>query len=131
MKIPVLLHRKPDIVVMDRVSRICFIVEIKVCFDLYFEYASLKKIERYTPLLNILNENGWNVKLFPLCFGSLGCVKDDVWKFLRKWNFDKFDSKELMNWCSISNLIMANFIWRHSEETVFLWKINPFLIKDY
>ena len=46
MKIPVLLHRKPDIVVMDRVSRICFIVEIKVCFD--FEYASLKKVERYT-----------------------------------------------------------------------------------
>ena len=82
MKIPVLLHRKPDIVVMDRVSRICFIVEIKVCFD--FEYASLKKIELYTLLLNILNENDWNVKLFPLCFGSLGYVKDDLWKFLRK-----------------------------------------------
>ena len=41
-----------------------FIVEIKVCFDLYFEYACLEKIERYTLLLNILNENGWNVKLF-------------------------------------------------------------------
>ena len=80
----VLLHRKPDIVVMDRVSRICFIVEIKVCFDLYLEYAYLEKIERYKPLLNIHNENGWNVKLFPLCFGSLGCVKDDVWKCLRK-----------------------------------------------
>ena len=45
----VLLHRKPDIVVMDRISRICFIVEIKVCFDLYFEYAYLEKnvIHRY------------------------------------------------------------------------------------
>ena len=55
---------------MDRVSRICFIVEIKVCFDLYLEYAYLEKIERYKPLLNIHNENGWNVKLFSLCFGS-------------------------------------------------------------
>ena len=103
---------------MDRVSRIGFIVEIKVCFDFYFEYA-LKKIERCTPLLNILNENAWNVKLFPLCFGSLGCVKDDVWKYLRKWNFDKFVSKELMNWWSISNLIMANFIWRHRVRKLF------------
>ena len=40
----VLLHQKPDIVVMDRISRICFIVAIKVCFDLYFEYATLKKL---------------------------------------------------------------------------------------
>ena len=113
------MHRKPDVVVMDRISRICFIVEIEVCFDLYFEYAYLEKIERYTPLLNILNENGWNVKLFPLCFGSLGCVKDDVWKCLRKLNFDKFDSKELMNWCSISTLILANFIWRHRVKKLF------------
>ena len=82
---------------MDRISRICFIVEIEVCFDLYFEYAYLEKIERYTLLLDILNENCWNVKLFPLCFGSLVCVKDDVWKCSRKLNFDKFDSKELMN----------------------------------
>ena len=43
---------------MDRISRICFIVEIKVCFDLYFEYAYLEKNERYAPLLNILNEDG-------------------------------------------------------------------------
>ena len=76
---------------MERVSRIYFVVEIKVCFGLYFEYAYLKKIEHYTPLLNILNENGWNVKLFPLCFGPRGCVKDDVWKCLRKWNFVKFE----------------------------------------
>ena len=115
----VLLHRKPDIVVMDRISRICFIVQIKVCFDLYFEYAYLEKIERYTPLLNILNENRWNVKLFPLRFGSLACVMDDVWKCLRKLNFDKKDSKELTNWCSISNLIMANFIWRHRVRKLF------------
>ena len=45
----VLLHRKPDIVVVDRIPRICFIAEIKVCFDLYFQYAYLEKTERYTP----------------------------------------------------------------------------------
>ena len=47
----VLLHRKPDIVVMDRISRICFIAEIKVCFDLYFEYDYLEKIEREQMIL--------------------------------------------------------------------------------
>ena len=47
----VLLHREPDIVVMDRISRICFIAEIKVCFDLYFEYDYLEKIEREQMIL--------------------------------------------------------------------------------
>ena len=47
----VLLHRKPDFVVMDRISRICFIAEIKVCFDLYFEYDYLEKIEREQMIL--------------------------------------------------------------------------------
>ena len=47
----VLLHRKPDIVVMDRISRICFIAEIKVCFDLYVEYDYLEKIEREQMIL--------------------------------------------------------------------------------
>ena len=47
----VLLHRKPDIAVMDRISRICFIAEIKVCFDLYFEYDYLEKIEREQTIL--------------------------------------------------------------------------------
>ena len=36
---------------MDRISRICFIAEIKVCFDLYFEYDYLEKIEREQMIL--------------------------------------------------------------------------------
>ena len=97
----------------------CFIVEVKVCFDLYFDYAYAEKLERYMPLLNILVENGWTVKLFPLCFGSLGCIKDDVWKCLRKLSIESYDIKEILKWCSISNLIMANYIWRHRVKKLF------------
>ena len=38
------VHQKPDIVVMDRISRICFIVEIKVCFFYFLNMLTFKKI---------------------------------------------------------------------------------------
>ena len=106
-------HRKPDILVIDVISRKCFIIEVTVCYDLYFEYAYETKMNRYEPLVNVLTNNGYNASLLVLCFGSLGSVKSNVYNCLRKFSADKMDIKDTMKWCSISCIIGSNYIWRH------------------
>ena len=110
----------PDIVIIDNQSRKCIILEVAVCYDLYFEQALNTKQERYEPLCSLLQSLGWNVDLKVLCFGSLGCVKKDVWTFLRSLSVDKLIVKNTLQWCSVSNLIMANYIWRHRVKKLFL-----------
>ena len=63
---------------------------------------------------------GWDIDLKVLCFGSLGCIKRDVWTVLRSLLVDKLIVKNALQWCSISNLIMANYIWRHRVEKLFI-----------
>ena len=40
-------HRKPDILLIDHVSQKCIIVEVAVCYDLYFDYAFRERLGRY------------------------------------------------------------------------------------
>ena len=76
-------HRKPNILVIDSVLKSCIVVEVTVCFDLYFGYALDGKCERYEPLCNFFWERNWNFKMVVLCFGSLGCIKKHVWRGMR------------------------------------------------
>lgn len=112
-------HRKPDILVIDNQSRKCIILEVTVCYDLYFEQALNTKQERYQPLCSLLQSLGWDVDLKVLCFGSLGCIKKDVWTVLRSLTVDRLIIKNTLQWCSVSNLIMANYIWRHRVKKLF------------
>ena len=112
-------HRKPDILVIDPVLKSCIVVEVTVCFDLYFGYAFDGKCERYEPLCNFLRERNWNIKMVVLCFGSLGCIKKDVWRGMRALSIGKVTAKRLLGWCSLSNIIMANYIWRHRVKKLF------------
>ena len=113
-------HRKPDIVIIDNQSRKCIILEVTVCYDLYFEQSLNTKQERYQPLCSLLQSLGWDVDLKVLCFGSLGCIKKDVWTVMRSLSVDKLIVKNTLQWCSVSNLIMANYIWRHRVKKLFM-----------
>ena len=64
-------------------------------------------------LCDFLRENGWKSSLHVLCFSALGCIKDDVYEQLRNIGFGKAKTKELLAWCSISDIIGANYILRH------------------
>ena len=44
-------HKKPDIHVVNHLEKKCFIGEIKVCYDLYLEYARNTKCEKYKSLV--------------------------------------------------------------------------------
>ena len=106
-------HRRPDIFVLDEILKTCFIFEVTVSFDLYLEYAHVSKLTKYESLVECLKENGYKVELLVLCFGSLGSVRKDVWRNVRKLIRVKEDVKTFMKDCSISNVIGANYIWRH------------------
>ena len=74
-ELTLLQHRKPDIVIIDEISRDIIIAEVTVCFDLYFEYSFPAKCDRYQDLCDALREKGWDSSLHVLCFGALGCIK--------------------------------------------------------
>ena len=106
-------HRKPDIILLDLVNKKCNILEITVCYDLYFDYAYETKINRYNELVTTLNQNGINTNIYVLCFGSLGCVPKSCYRNIGKFIRNNDDRKLTLKWCSISNIIAANYIWRH------------------
>ena len=54
-----IVHRKPDIVILDRIQRRCTTVEITVCYDLYLEIAYQEKVRRYKELCDCLERNGF------------------------------------------------------------------------
>ena len=88
-------------------------------YDLYFDYVFREKLGRYESVCCLLRGHGWNVGLKVMCFGSLGCIKKDIWRELRSLSVDKLVAKQMLQWCSISNVIMANFIWRHRVRKLF------------
>ena len=71
-------NRKVDIVLVDKSERSCYLVEVKVCFDLYLNQSYDEKISRYQDLVIALRSHHYDVKLLVMCFVSLGCVKQDV-----------------------------------------------------
>ena len=72
-------------------------IEVTVCYHLYLQLARKGKIEKYTPLFNVLVQLGYNEKLNVLCFGSLGNITKEC--ITRKICRDR--SKEMVKWCSI------------------------------
>ena len=105
-------HRKPDIFLINKIEKICEIIEITICFDQYLEFAYESKKEVYQPLKAYLEANGFTVTLTILCFGSLGSIKKDCFKNLKRFVNDTARVKSILKWCSISNVIGANYIWR-------------------
>ena len=95
-ELTLLQHRKSDIVIIDETSRVIIIAEITLCFDLYFGFSFPVKCDRYQELCDFLREHGWNPFLHVLCFGALGCIKDDVYERLRNIAFGKAKTKELL-----------------------------------
>ena len=112
-----IVHRKPDIVIIH--NGMCYIVEITVCYDTYFEHAFEGKVNRYSMLLECLNTHGIESKLIVMCFGSLGCIKKDVRNNLRILGFNSDDIKSFLSWASISCIIGANYIWRHRVKKIY------------
>ena len=109
-------NRNPDIIRIDLVTRNIKINEVTICYDLYFQLARNGKIEKYTPLVNVLVHLGYKVKLHVLCFGSLGNITKECGGIVRILCRDRSKAKNVSKWCSISNIIGANYIWRNRAK---------------
>ena len=107
-RIKQIVHRKPDIVILNGIQRQCSIVDITVCYDLYQE-----KVRRFKELCDYLERNGFSVRLIVLCFSSLGYLKGDVWKGLIKLSQSNENIKNMMEWCSTLCVIGGSYIWRN------------------
>ena len=63
---------------------------------------------------------GYKVKPHVLSFGSLGNITKEhgsiVWKICR----DRSKAKNALKWCSVSNVIGANYIWRNRVKKLLL-----------
>ena len=105
--------RRPDIIRFDPINRNIEIIEITICYDLYFEQARISKNEKYIPLVNALESLGYSVKMYVLCFGSLGNVTKECSKIVHKLCKNRSKAKDILKWCSISVIIGANYIWRN------------------
>ena len=71
-------------------------------------FISILLFKRYEPVQNFLTNKPRKVELIVLCFGSLGCIKNNIYGDLRKLSLGKSDIMQTLRWCSISNLKMAN-----------------------
>ena len=108
-----IVKRKPDIFRINRQSMHCEIIEITVCYDLYFCYAYDKKSNDYTLLKSCLKNCGYKSDIIVLCFGSLGSIEANCYKNFKHIITDKWELKKLLKWCSISTIIGSKYIWRH------------------
>ena len=111
-KLKEIVHRRPDIVIQQSDSTVD-ILEVTVCYDLYFDLAYDSKVQKYQELIQCLHENGVDARIHVLCFGSLGCIKRNVWNVMKKFCDNNTEIKKLLKWCSISAVIGSNYIWRH------------------
>ena len=71
-KLEILVHKKPDIHVIDDLLGNSFLVDIMVRQDLYMEYEH--------------------------CFGSLGSVQNDAWESLANFSQDKIYIKMVLKY---------------------------------
>ena len=105
-------HRKPDIVLLNKQTQECIIVEVTIPYDLYLNMAKDAKKTRYKPYCALLEKYHYKTKLIVLCFGSLGIIDRDVRSGLLYFKPNSEKLKKLLQWCSLSVIIGSNYIWR-------------------
>ena len=82
----VLEHSKPDIVLLDKRSRICSIIDIACPFDTRVQEKEQEKISQYQDLKWEL-QRLWNrreVKGIPIVIGTLGTITKSHHKWLKE-----------------------------------------------
>ena len=106
-------NKKPDIIEIKSNNKVCKIIEVTVCFDLYMPESYRSKYSKYQQLKEILQQNGIRTSIQVLCFGSLGTVHQEVRKNLRKLGLSDDEAKSTIKWCSVSTMVCGNMIWRN------------------
>ena len=79
-------HQKPDIVVVEKVGRRCFIIDVAIPGDKRIAAKEEEKVEKYQELRQEILRM-WEMKkeeVVPIVVGALGAVTGDIGKWLKK-----------------------------------------------
>ena len=103
---------RPDIVLIDDISKSVIITEIAVPFDGYFNKSYDTKFNKYFPLSLEINAIGYRTQIIILLVGSLGHIHNKFISGLIKNNLNRQEAKHLAKYCSISAAIGSSFAWK-------------------
>ena len=81
-----IVHRKPDIVVLEKGSRKCLIIDVAIPGDTRIASKEEEKIEKYKALSQDISKM-WElrkVEVVPIVVGALGAVTENIEKWIKK-----------------------------------------------
>ena len=89
---------KPDPTIVNETSKEIIIVELTIPFDQNINSAHQRKSKRYEMLVNDIENNGYDVKYFPIEIGSRGLIsRDNVLNLRTLFNIESEKSREFKN----------------------------------
>ena len=84
-------HNKPDLVLLDKKEKTCFIIDVACPFDTRVEKKGKEKFEYYNDLkyeiMKVWSSEVTKVYIIPIIVGALGTVTKNISKFLEKIEF--------------------------------------------
>ena len=109
----ILQHRKPDLLVCDRVAKRAFIVEVACPFDAFLDNCYNTKFDKYCPLNEMITlDTPYECKTIAIIIGSLGSVHRRVVPGMKLMGFSNRHGKAIAKYISISATIGSNKIWK-------------------
>ena len=108
---------KPDIVIIDRYLKRLIIIELTCPWEDRFKAAREHKTEKYTPLVNDIQNNGFSVEFIPLEIGVRGIINKDNKESIKDISeFTKINAKALTKELSKQAVISSYFIFLNRNE---------------
>ena len=82
-----IIHNRPDIVIVDKIDRVCTLIDIAVPSDANIPDTGKRKIEKYQDLsIEIERIHTVKAKVIPIVVGALGTVSKDLKNYLGSLN---------------------------------------------
>ena len=105
-------HRKPDIVVIEKQTNKCFIIDVANPGDHNLERKKTEKLDNYAEL-RVEVARMWNKEtmVIPVIIGALGSIPKDLHKFLNKldieYELDVLQHSVLLGTANILRKVLA------------------------
>lgn len=107
----ILIHRKPDLLVIDHNGGNIFVVEVSTPFDAFINLCYQTKFNYYLPLCELINvDTRYTCKTVVIIIGATGCVHNKVITGLKMLGISTRKSKAIAKYLSLSAAIGSKII---------------------
>ena len=110
-------NQKPDLVIVNRRTKVCLILELSVPFEMNITNTHQRKVDRYKTLISDIEDNGYQVEYYPLEIGSRGYLDKDNAKRLKSFLRDASSDLRFNHVKSslLKIVLIASYIVYHSK----------------